>query len=253
MALKPQLFGFDGAVDATRASFVTVAVWWALFSVPLFRNVPEAPRAIGEPAQGWRELWQTLQQVRRMRQLWMFLFAYWLYIDGVNTIIDLAVDFGLKLGLKSQSLIAALLIVQFIGFPAAVAYGRLAERIGTRPAIFSALVVYGAVTCWGYVLSTELQFFVMACVIGCVQGGIQALSRSYYSRLVPRDKAGEFFGFYNMLGKFAAVLGPLMVGATAALTGNPRAAILTLLVLFIAGGILLARVREPAIPAGQAM
>jgi MFS transporter, UMF1 family len=136
--------------------------------------------------------------------------------------------------------------VQFIGFPAAIFFGWLGDRIGTRRAIFVALGVYAGVTLWAYFLQTVAQFYLMAAAIGCVQGGIQSLSRSYYARLIPADKAGEFFGFYNMLGKFAAVLGPAVVGITAQLSGSPRLAILTLLVFFIAGGWLLGRVRDPA-------
>lgn len=243
MALKPAWFGLDDAALATRVAFVTVAIWWLVFSLPLFRNVAEAGPRGG--AAGWRELIETLQHLRGLRPVWMFLLAYWLYIDGVDTIIVMAVDFGMKLGFPSDSLIVALLMVQFIGFPAAILFGWLGERLGTRRAIFVALGVYGAVTVWAYHLHTVTQFYLMAAAIGCVQGGIQSLSRSYYARLIPAEKAGEFFGFYNMMGKFAAVLGPTVVGITAQLTGNPRIAILSLLVFFVVGGALLSRVRDP--------
>ncbi len=243
MALKPAWFGLADAALATRVAFVMVALWWLVFSLPLFAQVPEAPPRGG--ASGWRELRATLAQIRGLRPVWMFLLAYWLYIDGVDTIIVMAVDFGMKLGFAADSLIVALLMVQFIGFPAALAFGWLGERLGTRTAIFIALAVYGAVTVWAYSLHTVMQFYLMAAAIGCVQGGVQSLSRSYYARLIPPDKAGEFFGFYNMMGKFAAVLGPTVVGVAAQLSGNPRLAILTLLLFFVAGGWLLSRVREP--------
>ncbi len=243
MALQPALFGLPDAALATRLAFVMVAAWWLVFSLPLFRNVPEGPARSG-PA-GWAELRRTLREIRSQRSVWMFLLAYWLYIDGVDTIIVMAVDFGMKLGFAADSLIVALLMVQFIGFPAALFFGWLAPRIGTRQAIFVALAIYVLVTLWAYFLETVLQFYLMAAAIGCVQGGIQALSRAYYARLIPPDKAGEFFGFYNMLGKFAAVLGPTVVGVTAQLSGNPRLAILSLLAFFIAGGWLLLKVREP--------
>ena len=145
------------------------------------------------------------------------------------------------MGLPSDSLIKALLLVQFIGFPAAIIFGRVGERLGTRNALLVALAVYIGVTIWAYTLETEAQFYAMAAAIGCVQGGIQSLSRAYYSRLIPAAQAGTFFGIYNMLGKFAAVLGPLVVGVTAQVSGNPRLAILSLLVFFVAGGILLIR------------
>jgi MFS transporter, UMF1 family len=244
MALKPAWFGLADAALATRVAFVMVAVWWLLFALPLFRDVPEGPPRAGES--GWRELFETLRSIRELRPVWMFLVAYWLYIDGVHTIIVMAVDFGMKLGFPSDSLIVALLMVQFIGFPAAIGFGWLGEHLGTRRAIFIALAVYTAVTLWAYSLDSVAEFYLMAAAIGCVQGGIQSLSRSYYGRLIPSQKAGEFFGFYNMMGKFAAVLGPAVVGVTAQLTGSPRLAILSLLAFFFAGGWLLSRVREPA-------
>jgi UMF1 family MFS transporter len=243
MALKPAWFGLADAALATRVSFLCVAFWWALFAMPLFRNVPEGPPRPGNT--GWRELRETLRHIREQRAVWMFLLAYWLYIDGVDTIIVMAVDFGMKLGFPSDSLIVALLMVQFIGFPAAIVFGRFGDRFGTRRAIYAALAVYAGVTIWAYQLHSVAQFYLMAAAIGCVQGGIQSLSRSYYARLIPADKAGEFFGFYNMMGKFAAVLGPTVVGLTAQFTGNPRVAILALLVFFIVGAALLARVRDP--------
>ena len=244
MALKPQWFGLPDAALATRISFVMVAVWWALFAIPLLRHVPEAPATGG--GLGWAELWKTVRELRGMKPVWMFLFAYWLYIDGVDTIIRMAVDFGMKLGFPSDSLIVALLLVQFLGFPAAIVFGWLGTRIGTRRAIFLALTVYAGVTFWAYFLQTVTQFYLMAAAIATVQGGIQSLSRSYYSRLIPAHRAGEFFGFYNMLGKFAAVLGPVVVGVTAAMTGDPRLSILSILFFFVAGGLLLARVPETA-------
>jgi len=244
MALKPAWFGLADAALATRVAFVMVALWWLLFALPLFRHVPEGVPRIG--ASGWRELLETLRRIRDLRPVWMFLLAYWLYIDGVDTIIVMAIDFGMKLGFPSDSLIVALLMVQFIGFPAAIVFGWLGERLGTRRAIFIALAVYTAVTLWAYSLDSVAEFYLMAAAIGCVQGGIQSLSRSYYGRLIPAEKAGEFFGFYNMMGKFAAVLGPTVVGVTAQLTGNARLAILSLLAFFFAGGWLLSRVRDPA-------
>src|SRR5699024_1578850 len=155
----------------------------------------------------------------------------------------MAVDFGLSLGFDSTSLIKALLLVQFIGFPAAVAFGYLGERWDTKKAIYLGLAVYAGVTAWGYFLVYEWQFYVMAAIIGLVQGGVQSRSRSYFARLIDADKAGEYFGFYNMMGKFAAVIGPLLVGVTAALTGSARLGILSVLVLFVLGAAVLARVK----------
>lgn len=246
MVLKPEAFGLAGKVQATQAAFVSVALWWLAFSVPLFLRVPEPRGVHAAGAVGWRELRRMLGEIAGHRPVWLFLIAYFLYIDAVGTLAQMAVDFGLNLGFASDSLIKALLIVQFVSFPAAIAFGRLAGRIGTRPAIYLALGVYTAVSVWGYFMQTEAQFYQMACVIGLVQGGVQSLSRSYYTRLIPADRAGQFFGFYNMLGKFAAVLGPSVVGIVAATTGNPRLSILVLVVFFVAGALLLSRVREPA-------
>lgn len=249
MVLKPQLFGLANAASATQVSFLLVAIWWALFAVPLFRAVPErrvrGASAIAGLRAGFAQLRATIGELSKLRPVWMFLLAYWLYIDGVDTIVRMAVDYGLALGFPSSSLITALLMVQFIGFPAAIGFGYIAGRIGTKRALYLALTVYIGVTCWAYTMQTVAQFYLMAAAIGLVQGGVQALSRSYYARLIPADKAGEFFGFYNMLGKFAAVLGPIAVGVTKLLTGDARLSILVLVLFFIVGIALLSRVPDP--------
>jgi UMF1 family MFS transporter len=157
----------------------------------------------------------------------------------------MAVDFGIKLGFSSNALIQALLLVQFVSFPSALLFGRLGDRIGTRRAIYLGLAVFVALTCFAYFMQNERQFYILAAVVGTVQGGVQALSRSYFARLIPRERAGEYFGFYNMLAKFAAVLGPLAMGVVAIATGNQRLSILVLEVFFIGGALLLARVRDP--------
>lgn len=249
MALKPEAFGLADAAAATRLSFLMVAAWWGLFSLPLFAYVPEPREArrplLPEIARGIGELLATYRELRAHRDVWIFLLAYWLYIDGVDTIIRMAVDYGLALGFESSALITALLMVQFIGFPAAIVFGRLGERLGTRGALFAGLGVYIGVTAYAVTMRTQAQFYVMAAVVGLVQGGVQALSRSYFARLIPPERSGQFFGFYNMLGKFAAVLGPLAVGSTRALTGDARLSILVLLLFFVGGIWLLSRVRAP--------
>ncbi|MGB1581100.1 MAG: MFS transporter [Nevskiales bacterium] len=249
MTLKPELFGLGDAATAVRVSFLSVAAWWFLFAIPLFVNVQEDGRRSelhwAQTVRGaFRQLAATFRQIRQLRMTFLFLLAYWLYIDGVDTIIRMAVDYGLALGFEANSLIVALLITQFVGFPAALFFGWLGSRIGTKRALYIALAVYVGVTFWGYFLDNVTEFYAMAITIGLVQGGVQALSRSMYSRLIPAHAAAEFFGFYNMLGKFAAVIGPIMVGWVAVLTGNPRAGILSILVLFVAGGVLLAFVDE---------
>ncbi|SEP62955.1 MFS transporter, UMF1 family [Solimonas aquatica] len=247
MYQKPQFFGLASGAEAILWSFLMVGVWWLLFSLPLFACVRERPAPHENGRSDWQALMHTFRQILGMRPVLLFLCAYWLYIDAVDTIIRMAVDYGVKLGFAPGSLILALLMVQFIGFPAAVLFGVLAERVGTKTMIYVALLVYAGVTCGSYFLLSETQFFLMAAAIGLVQGGIQSLSRSYYARLIPADQAGQFFGFYNMLGKFAAVLGPFVVGQTALLVDNQRLPILSLLPFFIIGGLLLTRVRAPLI------
>lgn len=251
MATDPSRFGLASAAEAVRVAFPMVGAWWLLFTIPCLVWVREEMPARKLPLRaalrsGWGEFRATLAEVRKYRPLVWFLLAYWLYIDGVNTVIKMAVDFGLSLGFPQQSLIAALLITQFVGFPAALFFGWLGKRIGARSGIFIAIGVYGLATIAAYRMSEVVHFYALACTIGLVQGGIQSLSRSYYATLVPEGKQGEFFGFYNMMGKFAAVLGPTMVGITALVTGNTRIAMLSLLVLFVGGALLLARVKPGA-------
>ena len=251
MVLQPQFFGFDDATHAARFAFLTVAGWWTLFTIPILLFVPEpgGPPALAfGPAvrAGIVQLKATVAKVQGLRPVWIFLLAYWFYIDGVDTIIRMAVDYGLSIGFKSTDLIIALLIVQFVAFPAAVAFGYLGERFGTKRSIYLGLVVYAAITLGATLMHEVREFYLMAAVIGLVQGGVQALSRSFYARLIPAAESGEFFGFYNMLGKFAAVIGPALMGLVTLWFGNPRIGILSILVLFVVGGVLLYYVEEPA-------
>jgi UMF1 family MFS transporter len=177
----------------------------------------------------------------------LFLCAYWLYIDGVDTIVRMAVDYGLSFGLEQNHLIIALLITQFVGFPAALGFGLLAKKfgsdgVGAKRLILFAISVYIVATIGAFFMDTSQEFYALAVTIGLVQGGIQSLSRSLYARLIPPDKAAEFFGFYNMLGKFAAVVGPLMVGAVSLYSGDHRLGMLSIIILFISGGWLLLKV-----------
>ena len=244
MTIKPEYFGLADASAAVRASFVMVGIWWLLFSLPLAFRVREK-RSVQAVApglavrRGFQELLGTLHEIRRYRPVLWFLAAYWLYIDGVNTVMKMAVDYGLALGFEATDLVAALLLTQFVAFPAALAFGWLGKKIGARRGIFLALTVYAAVTCYAYFIQEARDFYLMAVAIGLVQGGVQSLSRSYYGRLVPAGKSSEFFGFYNMMGKFAAVLGPLLTGIVARLTGDSRLGILSILLLFVGGASLL--------------
>jgi UMF1 family MFS transporter len=244
LALHPAWFGLADAGAATRLVFIDVAAWWIVFSLPLFRYVSEAPPTT--EGSGWAELWATIRHILSDRTVRTFLFAYWLYIDAISSLQLMAVDFGVKLGFSTSALTTAILMVQFIAFPFALLFGRLGDRIGARRAIYIGLGVFVAVTIWAYFMQHEWQFYLLAALVGTAQGGVQALSRSYFARLIPRDRAGEYFGFYNMLGKFAAVLGPLVMGVTAIVTGSQRLSILVLVLLFVGGAVLLARVPASA-------
>ena len=235
-------FHLASAGIAIRIAFVDVAVWWIVFSLPMFRLVREAAPTARRT--GWRELWQTVRGVLRDRPVLNFLLAYWLYIDAIGTLQQMAADFGLKLGFSREAMMQELLLVQFVSFPFALLFGRLGDRIGAKRAIYLGLAVFLALTCYAYFMQTEFEFYILAGVVGTVQGGVQALSRSYFAHLIPRERSGEYFGFYNMLAKFAAVLGPLAMGVVAIATGNQRLSILVLGLFFIGGAVLLARVRE---------
>ena len=247
MVLKPALFGLADAGEAVRWSFVSVGVWWAvftLFTVTLVRErrTHEPLPAMEAIRAGALELANTVRHLRGDRRLVWFLLAYWFYIDGVNTIIKMAIDYGLSLGLKQNSLITALLVVQFVGFPAALGFGWLGQKIGARAGILIGIGVYAAIAGYAYFLHSESEFMAMAIIIGLVQGGVQSLSRSLFGRLVPPGKAGEFFGFYNLMGKAAAILGPTLTGVVALLTDDSRLAILSITILFVIGAAFLMKV-----------
>lgn len=238
MTLKPEWFNLGDAAQAVRYSFLSVALWWFVFSLPLLLGVKEQTGTSNTKVTVSMELsklLQTIKNIRKQRNLWMFLIAYWLYIDGVATIIRMAVDYGIAIGLPANSLIVALLLVQFIGFPATLVFGRLGERFGAKTGLWIGLWAYVIATACAGFMSTTLEFYILAVVLGLVQGGVQSLSRSLFSQLIPPGKNGEYFGFLNMIGKAAAVLGPLLVGVVAASTGDSRIGILSILILFLSG------------------
>ena len=247
MYLKPEIFGIPDGATAIKLSFLSVAVWWAVFTIPLILFVPEPKNyetidfnnAI---RMGWVQLVQTFKEIRNMKVVGTFLLAYWFYIDGVDTIIRMAVAYGRDLDFPGESLIIALLIVQFVAFPAALIYGWLASKIGAKTGIMVGITAYSFITLLGYFMTEAWHFYVLAILIGLFMGGIQALSRSLYTRIIPPDKSAEFFGFYNMLGKFAAIIGPALMGTIALVTGSARLSILSILLLFILGALFLNKV-----------
>ena len=247
MYLQPEIFGIPNSATAIRLSFVTVAVWWAVFSIPVALWVKEPMiyddvGFVSAVVLGWKQLLDTLKEIRHLRVVGMFLLAYWLYIDGVDTIVRMAVDYGATLKFPDSALITALLMVQFIAFPCALLFSLFAKKIGVKQAVIVGIVGYGIITFLGYFMSQVWHFYTLAALVGLFQGGIQALSRSLYTRIIPAEKAAEFFGFYNMVGKFAAVIGPAMMGTITLATGNIRYGILSILVLFVLGGYFLHKV-----------
>lgn len=218
MTLMPEKFGLPDAGVAVRFAFVSVAIWWGFFTIFTILWVPEV-RTTTVPSNGvyfildgFKQFTETFKKIRRLKTVFLFLIAYWFYIDGVDTIIRMAVDYGMSIGFDSNDLIIALLITQFVGFPCALFFGKLGQMWSARKSIYIGIGIYVLVTLWGAMMTHKQEFYVLAGIIGMVQGGIQALSRSYYSRLIPKNRSAEFYGFYNMLGKFAAILGPVLIG-----------------------------------------
>jgi len=243
--LRPEWLGFAGAIHAALAAFVATGVWWAVFSLPLAVSVSEPPALQANRAAlagGLQQVWQTLTHLRANRPVWMFLIAYWLYIDALGTTIRMAVAYGRSLGFAQADLIVALLITQFVGFPAALLMGWLGQRIGPRRGILLGIGVYIVICVWAAFIQALWELYAIAALVGLVQGDVQALSRSLYAGLIPPARAGEFFGFYNLLGKFAALIGPPLFGLFGVWFGDVRYSMLALILLFIAGALMLTRV-----------
>lgn len=245
--MKPELIGLSSAAAGARVGFLITAAWWLVFTIPLLRNVKQIhyvdahPHPIQESVQ---RIARTLRQVAHHKNIFVFLAAFFLYIDGVHTIIKMAFSFGVDMHLSEMTLVIGLIVVQLVAFPCALIYGVLARHFGAKALLMVGVLTYVAVTIIGYYLHTAWQFYLLVVLVGSAQGGIQSLSRSLYSRIIPQQNAAEFFGFYDVFGKFAAVLGPALVGISAQLTGNTRYGILSLIVLFILGGLLLTLVHD---------
>lgn len=263
MVTKPALFGIADVSTALSLSFISVGVWWAIFSLPLLLKVPEAKSPHQLPAgqtirKGLEQLVVTFHEIRKLKTALTFLVGYWLYIDGVGTIYKMAVFFANRvLGLPSDSLITALLLTQFIAFPSALFFGWFGKKAGPKLGILIGLSVYtiAVIYAWGW-LETSRDFYFLAAAIGVVQGGVAGLSRSLFTRLIPRSKTTEFFGFYNMVGKLASILGPILMALVPILfiDSSERDSILVLILLFVMGGYLLFTVNiEKGIKAADEM
>lgn len=247
MLVSPATFGLSDSDTVIKIAFVSVGAWWAVFMVPLLYFVPEhkSPKRVEHHVirAAYRELRDTIAHIRQYRNVVIFLIAYWLYIGGVFTVISMAVNFGQRLGFSQQDLVMALMITNFAGFPATLIYGWFGHRFGPKKGIYFALAVYTIIAAFAVFVTEVKHFYILAIIIGCVQGGVQGLSRSLYASLIPATRPGEFFGFYNMVTKISHVLGPSLVAIGAMMSDNPKIILLALMPLFIGGAILLTVVR----------
>ena len=248
--LSPASFGLPDTIAGIKLSFVSVAVWWLAFSIPLFRHVAEPAvtlesdetgreRAVGVAFTRVRE---TFHELRGLRNAFLMLVAFLLYNDGIQTIIRMSSVYGAEVGIDRNAQIAAFVLVQFVGVPCAFAFGAVADRTGPKPALYAGLAIYTGISVLGYFMTTTWHFFVLAFLVGMVQGGTQALSRSVFARLIPKHKSSEYFGFFAVFEKFAGIAGPALFAASVTLFGNSRAAVLSVIVFFILGAIVLTRV-----------
>ncbi len=253
MVSKPELFDLPDKTTAVRVAFLTVAVWWALFSVFLFvfvkeRKLSERPSFSVLARDGFRQVARTFAELKRYRTAFVFLLAYVFYIDGVNTVIRTAVKFGSDIGFETADLMKALLLVQFVGFPAAIVFGWIGQRIGPRRGILIGVGAYACITLLASQMNSLREFYALAFSIACFQGGVQALSRSYFASQIPGEKAGEFFGFYNMVGKFTAIIGLTLMAVVGLVWESVRVGLASVTLLFIVGGAILLTLREKPAP-----
>ena len=248
--LAPAAFGLPDTISAIKLSFLSVAVWWLVFSVPLFLRVPEPARRLETDERGdenavlvgFTRVRETFRDLRGYRHAFLMLVAFLLYNDGIQTIIRMASIYGAEVGIDRNAQIAAFVLVQFVGIPFSFLFGAFADRIGAKRAIFVSLTVYVGISVLGYVMTSAWQFFALAFLVGTVQGGSQALSRSLFARMIPPHKSSEFFGFFSVFEKFAGIFGPAMFAAAVTLTGSSRPAVLSVIVFFVAGALVLTRV-----------
>tara|TARA_B100001094_G_scaffold331096_1_gene398334 strand:+ start:507 stop:1793 length:1287 start_codon:yes stop_codon:yes gene_type:complete len=255
MLTYPSVFGLMDATQAIQYSFISVGIWWAIFSLPIILFVDE-PKYHDEKSltdsikDGLSQFKSTFDEIRNLKVVATFLVAYWLYIDGVDTVVRMAADFAITLGFDQTAIMGALVLIQFIAFFATLIYIKIASKIGLKNGIYAGIVAYMLILCGGYFVTEIWHFYCIAILIGCFQGGIQSLSRSLYSRIIPEKKSAEYYGFYNMLGKFAAVVGPLLMGTVTLLLNDiigdeqqaARFGLLSVGILFILGAYVFSKV-----------
>jgi UMF1 family MFS transporter len=247
MIQKPDLFGFPNALVGTHVAFITVAVWWFVFSLPLFRAIKDVPLNTGKKMKEYTSIafnrtWGTLKQIKRYPELFKFLIAFWFFNDGINTIITMATTYGKTIGIKTEDLILALVITQFVGIPCTLLFGKIAERLGSKLSLYISLIVYMLIVILGYFMTSSIHFYILAFMVGIVQGGSQSIARSIFSQMVPAGRSAEFFGFLNVSSRFSSILGPFCFSMVSLLTGSGRTAILSLIVFFVVGILLLMKV-----------
>lgn len=233
---------------ASRIAFLITAVWWIIFTIPMFKNVKQRYFIQREPQlikNSFIRIGKTFKEIKKYRSLFLFLLAYFFYIDGVVTIISMSTAYGTDLGISSTTLLIVLFVTQVVAAPFAILYGRLAQTFTGKKMLYVGIIIYIIVCIYAYFMKTSFDFWVLAMLVATSQGGIQALSRSYFAKLVPKENSNEFFGFYNIFGKFASIMGPLLVGVTSQITGNSRTGVFSLIILFIIGILILAVVPEP--------
>ena len=247
MSIYPSSFGLASQAEAIRVSFLMVSIWWLLFLIPLFLNFKEnktEKHSMSVFSSSFKNIFKTLKSVYQYKNAFLFLIAFFLFIDGAHTVIYLASTFALNLGLETSSIIQALILVQFVAFPATLLWGYVANKYGDKLVLYITITSYICIIIYSTTLSSAIEFYLLAAWVGFVQGGIQGSSRGMFGKLIPKEKAGEFFGLYNVMGRAGAILGPLMVGTLLTLYGNVRIALLPIAVLFIIGGLLLTRVKN---------
>ncbi|MBD7914681.1 MFS transporter [Clostridium sp. Sa3CUN1] len=232
---------------ACKLTFLITSIWWLIFTIPLLKNVNQIYYVEPEsnPVQkSFKRLFLTLKEIKNHKNIFLFLFAYFFYIDGVDTIIGMATSYGTDLGISMIALLIILLLTQFVAFPFTILYGKLSEKLGGKKLLYIGIATYTIICVYGYFIKTAVDFLILAMAVGSAQGGIQAISRSFFGKMVPKEHANEFFGFYNIFGKFAAIIGPLLVAIITQATGQTRNGILSLIILFVLGFICLTKVDE---------
>ena len=246
MTIKPEFFGLSSVADAVRWSFLSVSVWWTLFLIPILLKIQD--KGVSLPGSHFKMAYlrviNTLRTVSSKKNVFIFLLAFFLYIDGVHTIMAMAADFALNLGLPSSDIIVALILVQFVAFPTTLLWSKFAYKFGEKNTLLFTISLYLLVIAYSAFLSNSIEFYVLACMVGAIQGGIQSISRSYYATLIPQDESGEYFGFYNMFGRAGAFMGPALVAIFVTFFQDTRFGLIPIAALFIMGAIILLRVKS---------